>query len=65
MVALRHRWGMLFQQGALFSALTVLENTAFPLHEFTHLNKKEINQIALLKIRLTGLPIEAATKYPA
>lgn len=65
MVKLRHRWGVMFQQGALFGALTVLENVAFPLTEFTQLSKKEINDIALLKIEMVGLPPEAALKYPA
>ncbi len=62
---LRHRCGVLFQQGALFSGMTVLENVAFPLHELKHLSQKEVDEIALLKIVLSGLEVEAAIKYPA
>lgn len=64
-LALRQRCGMMFQQGALFSALTVLENVAFPLLKFTDLDKTLINEIALLKILLVGLPAHAAHKYPS
>ena len=61
----RHRWGMMFQHGALFSSLTVLENIIFPLRELTHLSADLRNEIALLKIALVGLEPEAALKYPA
>ena len=63
--ALARNYGMLFQQAALFSALTVLENIAFPLKQFTQLNQDTINEIALLKLLLVGLPVDAAHKYPA
>lgn len=62
---LRQRFGVLFQQGALFGALTVLQNVAVPLHEHTRLDKTFIDQIALLKIRQAGLPADAALKYPS
>lgn len=65
MMHLRHRCGVLFQQGALFSGLTVLENVAFPLHELKHLSQHEIDEVALLKIVLAGLEVDAALKYPA
>lgn len=65
MMHLRHRCGVLFQQGALFSGLTLLENVAFPFYEFPDLKEKEINEIALWKIILVGLPVDAAAKYPA
>lgn len=61
----RRRWGVMFQHGALFSSLTVLENVLFPLKEFTKLSPKLQREIALLKIALVGLPINSATKYPA
>ncbi len=61
---LRKRIGVMFQQGALFSALTVLENVAFPLREHTNLPTRLIRELALLKIALAGLPLEAAFKYP-
>ena len=63
--AVQRRWGVLFQQNALFSSLTLLENTAFPLKEHTHLDNKTIKELASLKIALTGLPADAATKFPS
>jgi phospholipid/cholesterol/gamma-HCH transport system ATP-binding protein len=65
MERLRQRFGVLFQQGALFSALTVLQNVAVPLREHTGLDAAFIDQIALLKIRQAGLPADAALKYPS
>jgi phospholipid/cholesterol/gamma-HCH transport system ATP-binding protein len=58
-------WGVLFQQGALFSNLTVLENVAAPLIEHTGLSISTINDVAALKITLAGLPPEAAALKPA
>jgi phospholipid/cholesterol/gamma-HCH transport system ATP-binding protein len=63
-MAIRRRWGVLFQHSALFSSLTVLENVLFPLRTFTHLPPQLQKEIALLKIALTGLPLDAAAKYP-
>lgn len=60
----RHRWGMLFQHGALFSSLTVLENVLFPLKEFTKLSPGLLTEIAMMKIALTGLQEDAAHKLP-
>lgn len=65
LLAVQQRWGVLFQQNALFSSLTLLENVAFPLKEHTQLDQKTINQLALLKIIMAGLPADAAIKYPA
>jgi phospholipid/cholesterol/gamma-HCH transport system ATP-binding protein len=62
---LRRRFGVLFQHGALFSNLTVLENVGVPLHEHTEFRADFINQVAYLKIRQAGLPPEAAHRYPA
>ncbi len=61
---LRQRIGILFQQGALFNALTVLENIAAPLKEQTRLSPGLIRDIAMLKLLLAGLPPDAAHKYP-
>lgn len=63
--ALRQHCGVLFQSGALFSALTVLENISFPLQEYTTLSENLVREIALLKLALVGLPVEAAQKYPS
>lgn len=65
LLSIQRRWGVLFQQNALFSSLTVLENTAFPLNEQSALNKETIDELAMLKILLAGLPADAANKYPA
>lgn len=61
---LRRRIGVMFQHGALFSALTVLENVALVLNEHTDLSRDLVQQLALLKIVLAGLPASAAHKYP-
>ncbi|MFZ3182559.1 MAG: ATP-binding cassette domain-containing protein [Pseudomonas sp.] len=62
---LERRFGVLFQQGALFSSLTVRENIALPLIEHAGLTRASANQLAQLKIALAGLPAGAADKYPA
>ncbi len=63
--ALRRRWGMLFQHSALFSAMTVLENIMFPMHELTLLDQSFMQKLALLKLALVGLPNEAGNKFPS
>ena len=63
--AVNRRWGVLFQQGALFSNLTVRENVAAPFFEHTRLPRKQVNELAELKIALAGLPPEAANLKPA
>lgn len=64
-LAIRRRWGMLFQHSALFSSMTVLENVMFPMQEFTNLEHEFMYELALLKIALVGLPNEAAGKLPS
>ena len=63
--AIERRWGVLFQQGALFSNLTVRENVSAPMFEHTKLDKEEVRRLADLKIALSGLPPDAATKKPS
>lgn len=63
--AVRRRWGMMFQHSALFSSMTVLENITFPMREFTSLAPQFMEELAMLKISLVGLPKEAAGKYPS
>lgn len=65
LMALRRRFGVLFQDGALFSSLTVEQNVAAPLHEHTSLSPKECIELARLKIALVGLPATARTKMPS
>jgi phospholipid/cholesterol/gamma-HCH transport system ATP-binding protein len=62
---IERRFGLMFQDGALFSSLTVLENVKVPLIEYFALPDDLVSEIALLKIRLTGLPADAANKYPS
>lgn len=59
------RIGVLFQDGALFSSLTVLENVRVPLIEYYKLPESIVEELAMLKIRLAGLPTSAAHKYPS
>ncbi len=59
------RVGMLFQQGALFSAFTVLENIAFPLRELKTLPKALVHQAAMVKLQMVGLGPEHAHKMPS
>jgi phospholipid/cholesterol/gamma-HCH transport system ATP-binding protein len=62
----RRRWGVLFQGGALFSTLTVAENVQVPLKEFyPDFSAKMLDEIARYKIHISGLPAEAAYKYPS
>ncbi|MFZ4606369.1 MAG: ABC transporter ATP-binding protein [Caulobacter sp.] len=63
--AIERRWGVLFQQGALFSSLTIRENVAAPLFEHTRLSKAEIYELADLKIALSGLPPRAGALHPS
>jgi phospholipid/cholesterol/gamma-HCH transport system ATP-binding protein len=62
---IERRCGVLFQNGALFSSLTVAENVAVALTEHHHLDDDIINRLAMLKIALAGLPLDAADKYPS
>src|ERR1044072_4780325 len=58
-------YGVTFQQGALFTALTVLQNVQLPMLEHLRLSPRALDELAMLKVRLVGLPDEAARKYPA
>ena len=59
------RLGVLFQQGALFSSLTVLQNVEFPMREHLHLSQRLMDELARVKIDLVGLAPEAADRLPA
>lgn len=63
--AVRRRCGVLFQRGAMFSGLTVLENVMFPLAEHTDLDARDRAELARMKIGMVGLAPEAAWLYPA
>jgi phospholipid/cholesterol/gamma-HCH transport system ATP-binding protein len=62
---MRNHWGMLFQQGALYSALTVFENIALPMRELHALPEDVIGDAVLLKMNMVGLGAEHANKMPA
>lgn len=57
--------GVLFQHGALFSSLTVLENIVVPMREYLDLSEKLMRELARVKLDLVGLPQDAANKYPS
>jgi phospholipid/cholesterol/gamma-HCH transport system ATP-binding protein len=63
--AIKARYGVTFQQGALFSALTVLQNIQLPMLEHLSLPPQLLDELALLKLQLVGLPVDAAAKFPA
>ncbi|WP_279479837.1 ABC transporter ATP-binding protein [Aureimonas sp. SK2] len=64
-LSVEQRWGVLFQQGALFSSLTVLENIQVPMREYLDVSPKLMDEMARLKIDLVGLAADAADKYPS
>ena len=63
--AVKADYGVTFQEGALFSALTVLQNVQLPMLEYLRLPESDLNELALLKVRMVGLPADAAAKYPS
>jgi phospholipid/cholesterol/gamma-HCH transport system ATP-binding protein len=63
--AVERRWGVLFQQGALFSSLTALQNVQFPIREYLNLSPRLIEEIALAKLEMVGLNADVRGKYPS
>lgn len=63
--AIERRWGVLFQQGALFSSLTVKQNIQVPMKEHLKLSPQLMDELATLKLELVGLPQDAANKLPS
>jgi phospholipid/cholesterol/gamma-HCH transport system ATP-binding protein len=63
--SVKAHYGVTFQQGALYTGLTVLQNVQLPMIEHLELDRTALQELALLRIRLVGLPAEAARKYPA
>jgi len=63
--ALERRWGVLFQQGAMFSSLTVLENIQFPMRENLHLSGQLLGELASAKLEMVGLSPNDGKKFPA
>lgn len=62
---LEGRWGVLFQDGALFSSLTVAQNIEVPLEEYYEMPQRLMDEIATVKIGLVHLPEDAGAKYPS
>ncbi len=62
---LKKNWSVLFQFGALYSSLNVLENVSIPLIEYTNLPKEVITEIALSKLKMAGLKKEATYLFPS
>lgn len=65
LAAMRRRFGMMFQDGALFSSLTVAQNVAVPLREHTRLTPATIDALVGLRLAQAGLPADAAGKRPS
>jgi phospholipid/cholesterol/gamma-HCH transport system ATP-binding protein len=63
--ALERRWGVLFQQGALFSSLTALQNVQFPMRENLNLSERLLRDVALAKLAMVGLQPRDGDKLPA
>jgi phospholipid/cholesterol/gamma-HCH transport system ATP-binding protein len=62
---LRDRWGMLFQEGALFSALSVYDNVALPMRELRTLDEGLIRDLVMMKLDMVGIEPRHASKMPA
>ena len=65
MQRLEMRWGVLFQEGALFSSQTVAENIQVPLREYTSMSQELMDEIASMKLGLVGLPPDTGAKFPS
>jgi phospholipid/cholesterol/gamma-HCH transport system ATP-binding protein len=63
--AVERHWGILFQQGALFSSLTAGQNVQFPMREYLDLSDRLLDEIALAKLEMVGLPPSVFNKYPS
>ncbi len=62
---MERRWGILFQQGALFSSLTVLENVQFPMRQYLKLPQHLMDELALAKLEMVGLTAADTRKHPS
>ena len=65
LLEVKRRYGVTFQQGALFTSLTVAQNVQLPIAEYYDVSETVLDELAELKIRMVGLPADAADKYPA
>jgi phospholipid/cholesterol/gamma-HCH transport system ATP-binding protein len=63
--AVERRWGVLFQQGALFSSLNVRQNIQFPVREYLNISQRLLDEITLAKLGMVGLRPDVADRYPS
>jgi len=64
-IEIERHWGVLFQDGALFSSLTVTQNIQVPMREHLKLPQKLMDELAALRLSMVGLPLDAGAKFPA
>jgi phospholipid/cholesterol/gamma-HCH transport system ATP-binding protein len=62
---IERRWGILFQHGALFSALTVRQNVQFPMREYLNVSPRLLDEVARAKLEMVGLTADVCDKYPS
>src|SRR3954452_13036861 len=65
LLAVKRRYGVTFQQGALFSALTVAQNIQLPIHEYFKASEDALAALAELRLRMVGLEPDAGSKLPS
>src|SRR3974377_1708266 len=63
--AIERRWGVVFQQGALFSSLTVRENLQFPIREYLSLSERLLDELVVAKLEMVGLDASVCEKFPS
>jgi phospholipid/cholesterol/gamma-HCH transport system ATP-binding protein len=63
--SIEKRWGILFQQGALFSSLTVKQNIQLPMREHLDVSESMLDDLAIMKIEMAGLKADAGNKFPS
>jgi phospholipid/cholesterol/gamma-HCH transport system ATP-binding protein len=63
--SIERRWGILFQNGALFSSLTVRENLQFPVREYLDLPERLMDELVIAKLEMVGLKPDVRTKFPS
>jgi phospholipid/cholesterol/gamma-HCH transport system ATP-binding protein len=65
LVAVEQRWGILFQQGALFSSLNVRQNVQFPIREYLNVSERLMDEMAVAKLEMVGLSADVQEKFPS
>jgi len=65
LLAVKQRYGVTFQEGALFSSLTVADNIELPIREYFRISKEALSELSELRLRMVGLPVDAGAKLPS